>query len=105
MRSVPIVSVRKRSLTAAIVSACTPARSCARSVSSPRTTSRKWPLRMPSVRDRARVRSCAERPMSTMKTGISGIVTARTAAATGSWKARKTTIAGGASAARTSCGR
>ena len=74
-RSTCIVAARYSSLAAAIRSACAAPRLNARSVGSPRTTSRKWFESRASARHRARVRASVDRPISAMNTGISGSVT------------------------------
>ena len=79
-RSVPIVARRWRSLTSAMRAACAPPRLNERSVGRPRTTSRKSVDRQRSACQRSRVRCSVARPISHMKTGTSGSVSAMTSA-------------------------
>ena len=104
-RSVPIVAARWRSLTSAIVSACACPRLKARSVGRPRTTSRKWLESRRNACQRSRARCSLARPMSHMKTGTSGSVSAITIADSTSRVATQAITASGTTEASTACGR
>ena len=71
----------------------------------PATTSRKWRARTFSVRSCLSVCARVAMPMSTMKTGMSGSVTAMITADSQSWLSTTAKIVTGTITARASCGR
>jgi hypothetical protein len=104
-RRVPMVVRRYRSVTSRMVSSWAVPRLKARRVGRPRTTSRKWVSSATSARQFSRERAPAERPMSAMKTGMTGRVTSMISADWRSTTALATSTAGGTVTASTTCGR